>query len=415
MTTKEAIEAECDALKAMLVDKNAAYGDSATNPVRVFSSADPVEQLRVRIDDKLSRIVRGGMTMADGRDEDVVLDLLGYLVLYRIAMKRGAQAAIGCPICDVVAKIEGTACSRHPYAKSGEAVRRLGIDVPRWAADIRKKVAAVADSLPMSDAEEKLAVEAVRKAQEKAEAHSRQQREATEKLMADPARYKEQKPGPGVADLIAFEQTVGGTDAATLAFDAIAAAVGCPRWEYPGQLVRDVQALASIVSDCRSFAQEGTMATLHTEEVRKIQRMMQAIETSLDRAAADRSLLERANDEVRREVIAARTERDSLNVRLRDALGREVVAEERIAYWNKEVALMMAEIDAARAEHDGACAEIRHIEEKLRKARERLNQLLDATWWAEELARHDTLSLDSAEDRATLARDLAAAVERAGR
>ena len=46
-------------IEDMLVEKNAAYGDSALNPVRVFSKADPLEQLRVRIDDKLSRLARG--------------------------------------------------------------------------------------------------------------------------------------------------------------------------------------------------------------------------------------------------------------------------------------------------------------------------------------------------------------------
>lgn len=56
----------------MLVDKNAAYGDSALNPVRVFSRANPAEQLRVRIDDKLSRLSRG-----ETAGEDVERDLLG--------------------------------------------------------------------------------------------------------------------------------------------------------------------------------------------------------------------------------------------------------------------------------------------------------------------------------------------------
>lgn len=32
-------------------------------------------------------------------------------------------------------------------------------------------------------------------------------------------------------------------DAATNAFDAIAVLVGVPDWDYPGQLVRDVEAL----------------------------------------------------------------------------------------------------------------------------------------------------------------------------
>ena len=63
-------------LEDTLVAKNRAYGDSARRPVRVFSSASPVEQIRVRLDDKLSRIERG-----DDAGEDTVLDLMGYLVL----------------------------------------------------------------------------------------------------------------------------------------------------------------------------------------------------------------------------------------------------------------------------------------------------------------------------------------------
>jgi hypothetical protein len=66
----------------MLRAKNRAYGDSAMDPVRVFSRADPLEQIRVRIDDKLSRLARGS-----GAGEDVTLDLIGYLVLLRVAEK----------------------------------------------------------------------------------------------------------------------------------------------------------------------------------------------------------------------------------------------------------------------------------------------------------------------------------------
>ena len=75
-----------DEVGDMLVEKNKSYGDSALNPVRVFSKADPVEQLLVRIDDKLSRISRGGES-----GEDTELDLLGYLVLLRMARKRAAR------------------------------------------------------------------------------------------------------------------------------------------------------------------------------------------------------------------------------------------------------------------------------------------------------------------------------------
>jgi len=77
---------ECDAVKAMLVAKNRAYGNSALDPVRVFSRADTAEQIRVRIDDKLSRLQRG----TTFGTEDTTLDLIGYLVLLRVAMKREA-------------------------------------------------------------------------------------------------------------------------------------------------------------------------------------------------------------------------------------------------------------------------------------------------------------------------------------
>ena len=66
-------------IEEMLVEKNESYGDSALNPVRVFSKASAEEQILVRIDDKLSRIARG-----KAAGEDVVLDLVGYLVLLMI-------------------------------------------------------------------------------------------------------------------------------------------------------------------------------------------------------------------------------------------------------------------------------------------------------------------------------------------
>ena len=69
----------CDAIKVMLLEKNKAYGNSATEPVRIFSSASSDEQLLVRIDDKLSRIARG-----KEMGEDVIDDLIGYLVLLKI-------------------------------------------------------------------------------------------------------------------------------------------------------------------------------------------------------------------------------------------------------------------------------------------------------------------------------------------
>ena len=68
----------------MLIEKNRKYGDSALNPTRIFSKANAVEQIKVRIDDKLSRVLSG----QDDEDEDIDLDLVGYLYLLIIAKRR---------------------------------------------------------------------------------------------------------------------------------------------------------------------------------------------------------------------------------------------------------------------------------------------------------------------------------------
>ncbi|TRO55913.1 hypothetical protein E2P64_06445 [Candidatus Bathyarchaeota archaeon] len=73
-----------DGLVARILAKNRYYGNSVLSPVRIFSKADDIEQINVRIDDKLSRIGNG----AADDDEDPIDDLLGYLVLLKVARKR---------------------------------------------------------------------------------------------------------------------------------------------------------------------------------------------------------------------------------------------------------------------------------------------------------------------------------------
>lgn len=80
---KEDLTAALFEIEKLLLEKNKAYGDSALDPVRIFSKSDVIEQLNVRIDDKLSRLKRG-----KDAGEDVILDLLGYLLIYRIQQKR---------------------------------------------------------------------------------------------------------------------------------------------------------------------------------------------------------------------------------------------------------------------------------------------------------------------------------------
>ena len=72
-----------DDTKQMLLEKNLKYGDNAVNPVRIFSRSSPIEQILVRIDDKLSRLSRGAGF--EEVEEDAISDLIGYLVLLKVA------------------------------------------------------------------------------------------------------------------------------------------------------------------------------------------------------------------------------------------------------------------------------------------------------------------------------------------
>ena len=80
----------CDDVKQLLLQKNMKYGDSALNPIRVLSKSGPIEQILVRIDDKLNRIKQGGIL---GDDEDVLMDIIGYFVLLKIALERDVRAS----------------------------------------------------------------------------------------------------------------------------------------------------------------------------------------------------------------------------------------------------------------------------------------------------------------------------------
>lgn len=74
-------------IENLLLEKNAAYGNSALDPVRIFSKASAKEQLLVRIDDKLSRLIKG----SDFQGEDTAADLLGYLILLEVAKQQEKQ------------------------------------------------------------------------------------------------------------------------------------------------------------------------------------------------------------------------------------------------------------------------------------------------------------------------------------
>ena len=98
VSTQTDIARICDNVKTLLLQKNLKYGDSALDPVRVLSKASPVEQILVRIDDKLSRISRGDL-LTD--DEDVINDIIGYFILLKIALERDVLGAYNDTITEV--------------------------------------------------------------------------------------------------------------------------------------------------------------------------------------------------------------------------------------------------------------------------------------------------------------------------
>jgi hypothetical protein len=85
METSELIKDEARKIVLLLLEKNKSYGDTANNPPKIFSKLDAVEGLCARIDDKLSRIQNKGIT---DLTEDTISDLIGYLILLKVQMRK---------------------------------------------------------------------------------------------------------------------------------------------------------------------------------------------------------------------------------------------------------------------------------------------------------------------------------------
>ena len=80
----------CHEIAQLLIEKNISYGDSALSPNRIFAQSDNVEQLKVRIDDKLNR-VKNNQGFAGDNDID---DLIGYLILLKIAIDKEGNKGV---------------------------------------------------------------------------------------------------------------------------------------------------------------------------------------------------------------------------------------------------------------------------------------------------------------------------------
>lgn len=84
MKTQDKIKKVGQEIIDLLIEKNQSYGDSALEPANVFASGNAIDNLSARIDDKLMRIKTQGFR---GYGEDNVKDLIGYLILLKIAIE----------------------------------------------------------------------------------------------------------------------------------------------------------------------------------------------------------------------------------------------------------------------------------------------------------------------------------------
>jgi len=74
----------------LLIEKNISYGNSALEPINIFSHHNDIDSLKSRIDDKLSR-VKNNQGYAGDNDID---DLIGYLILLKIALDKKGRKGV---------------------------------------------------------------------------------------------------------------------------------------------------------------------------------------------------------------------------------------------------------------------------------------------------------------------------------
>lgn len=73
-----------------VIEKNRKYGNSALNPIRIMSSLSTVEQLYIRLDDKLNRMIN----RQNDEDEDIPFDIAGYFILIYVYFELNKKESI---------------------------------------------------------------------------------------------------------------------------------------------------------------------------------------------------------------------------------------------------------------------------------------------------------------------------------
>jgi hypothetical protein len=79
--TQKKIQRVTESMYRLLIEKNRRYGDAALNPKNIFSKLPAGEAIKIRLDDKLGRIMAND---GEPRKNDFS-DLIGYLILFCIS------------------------------------------------------------------------------------------------------------------------------------------------------------------------------------------------------------------------------------------------------------------------------------------------------------------------------------------
>ena len=132
--TQNSIRWTCNEIRDLLVSKNKAYGDSALEPENIFSKLDNAQAICARIDDKLSRIKNSGL---DDATEDTLDDLIGYLILLKIARETKGENVTVVTSCVCVHGWHNCTCK-----DSGICTIELDSEdegyIPPWSQEIPK-------------------------------------------------------------------------------------------------------------------------------------------------------------------------------------------------------------------------------------------------------------------------------------
>ena len=133
-SSQNSIRWTCNEIRDLLISKNKAYGDSALEPDNIFSKLDNAQAICARIDDKLSRIKNVGL---DDKTEDTLDDLIGYLILLKIARSEAAANSTVWTSCTCVHGWHNCTCQDN-----GVCTIELNPDddayVPPWSLELPK-------------------------------------------------------------------------------------------------------------------------------------------------------------------------------------------------------------------------------------------------------------------------------------